>query len=295
MRALITGGRGFAGTWLKAHLLEQGDDVSVVDDDVDVTDRFAVESNVRDVAPEAIYHLAAVTHVGQSWSDPDRVFQVNALGTLHVLDAARHVDPLPRVLMVSSAEVYGTLNAGDLPVSESKELAPVTPYAVSKVAAEYIAIQAYLAHGLPVVRARPFNHIGPGQAAGFVVPAIAQRIVEASRSGALSIGLGNLSARRDLTDVRDIVRAYRLLVTSGQPGEVYNICSGRALSVEEVARRMFRLAGVDLDLVTDPQLARPVDVPVVWGDLSRIAGAVGWSPTIDLDQTLAEVLSEWQQ
>ena len=293
MRSLITGGKGFVGSWLSAHLADCGDEVIVIDHEVDVTDAPAVRAAVLDAAPDAVYHLAARTHVGQSWTDPSAVFQVNAVGTLHVLDAARVCEPMPRVLLVSSAEVYGMVEESALPVAETAALAPVTPYAVSKVAAEFLAVQAHLAHGLPVIRVRPFNHVGPGQPTGFVVPSFAERIVEARRKGVRSLPVGNMAARRDLTDVRDVVRAYRLLVEKAPAGEVYNVCSGRAVSVEEVAHRMLELAGIDLELVRDPALARPVDVPVMRGDPSKLETTTGWRPKIALDRTLADVLEEW--
>ena len=293
MRSLVTGGKGFVGSWLTAHLTELGDDVVAIDHEVDVTDPEAVRAAVLDASPEALYHLAARTHVGKSWTDPSSVFQVNALGTLHVLEAARACRPAPRVLLVSSAEVYGMVEESALPVTEEAALAPVTPYAASKVAAEFLGVQAHLAHGLPVVRVRPFNHVGPGQPAGFVVPSFAAGIAEAKHRGQSSLQVGNLSARRDLTDVRDVVRAYRLLVEKAPAGEVYNVCSGRAVSVETVARRMLALAGIDLELETDPALARPVDVPVMCGDPSKLEAATGWRPAIDLDRTLADVLAEW--
>jgi GDP-4-dehydro-6-deoxy-D-mannose reductase len=294
VRALVTGGKGFVGTWLTSHLRAMGDEVSTVDHEVDVTDAEAVRGAVLGAAPECIYHLAALTHVGRSWGDPDAVFLVNALGTLHLLDAARSCQPMPRVLLVSSAEVYGAVAEADLPVTEAAPLAPVTPYAASKVAAEYLGVQAQLAQGLPVLRVRPFNHIGPGQASGFVVPSLAERIVQAESTGTKTLGVGNLTARRDMTDVRDVVRAYRLLVERGRAGEVYNVCSGRALSIRQLAERMLELAGADLELVTDPDLVRPVDVPVVCGHPGKLQTATGWSPEIDIDQTLRDVLDEWK-
>lgn len=294
MRALVTGGKGFVGTWLVEHLRDAGDDVRAVDHEVDVTDAEAVRAAVVDWAPDAVYHLAALTHVGRSWTDPGAVLQVNAFGTLRVLEAASACATPPRVLLVSSAEVYGAVDEADLPVGEAAPLAPVTPYAASKVAAEYLGVQAFLARGLPVLRVRPFNHVGPGQGPGFVVPSLAERIVSAQRTGEQTVGVGNLSARRDLTDVRDVVRAYRLLVERGVAGEVYNVCSGRALSVSAVAERMLELAGTSLALVTDPELVRPVDVPVVCGDPTKLQGATGWAPAIDLDETLSDVLEEWK-
>ncbi|MHB8594161.1 MAG: GDP-mannose 4,6-dehydratase [Acidimicrobiales bacterium] len=290
MRALVTGGKGFVGSWLAAHLREQGDEVVVIDHEVDVTDAGAVRRAVVQASPDALYHLAALTHVGRSWEDPGAVFRVNALGTLYVLEAARACGQPPRVLLVSSAEVYGAVAEDLLPVAEDCPLAPVTPYAAAKVAAEYIGVQAHLAYAMAVVRVRPFNHVGPGQSPGFVVPSLAERIVEASRTGARSVGVGNLSARRDLTDVRDVVRAYRLLIEHGVPGEAYNVCSGHAVSIREVAEHLLRLAGMDLRLVTDPGLVRPVDVPVVCGDAGKLQAATGWEPEVELDRTLRDVL-----
>jgi GDP-4-dehydro-6-deoxy-D-mannose reductase len=290
VRALVTGGRGFVGTWLTGYLSHCGDDVVAVDHEVDVTDAEAVGRTVAEVAPEAVYHLAALAHVGASWSDPGAALRVNAIGTVNLLEAAHRCDPRPIVLVTSSAEVYGHVPEERLPVTETCPLAPVTPYAVSKVAAEYAGIQAHLAHGLPVIRVRPFNHVGPGQSPGFMVAALARRIVEAQRSGATSVPVGNLTARRDLTDVRDVVRAYRALVERGDAGEVYNVCSGRDVAVSDVAQRLLRLSGADFELVTDPALVRPVDVPVVRGDPSRLEAVTGWRPEIELDVTLHDVL-----
>ena len=291
MRALVTGAHGFVGRWLTAHLEDVGDEAIGIDHEVDVTDAAAIAAAMKEAAPEAVYHLAAFTHVGDSWSDPELVMRVNAIGTLHVLEAARGLPQPPTVLLTSSAEVYGAVSEEQLPVGEDAPLAPVTPYAASKVAAEFLGVQEHLAHGLPVIRVRPFNHVGPGQAPGFVVPSLAARVVEASRAGGTTLSVGNLSARRDFTDVRDVVRAYRLLVESGTPGEVYNVCSGRDVVIEEIAQSLLRLAGADLELVRDPALTRPVDVPVVRGDPSKIEAATSWRPEIDLDTTLRDVLA----
>ena len=206
-----------------------------------------------EAAPEVVYHLAALTSVGRSWNDPAEVLRVNATGTLYVLEAARACAHQPRVLVTSSAEVYGAVPQERLPVTEDAPLAPVTPYAASKVAAEYLGVQAHLAHGLQVLRTRPFNHVGPGQSSAFVVSALAERIVEARRSGADSIMVGNLTPRRDLTDVRDVVRAYRLLAERGVAGEVYNVCSGRDIAIADVATQMLKLAGIELRFEVDPR------------------------------------------
>jgi GDP-4-dehydro-6-deoxy-D-mannose reductase len=293
VRALVTGARGFVGSWLTTHLVESGDDVVGIDHEVEITDGEAVRSAIAEAAPDVVYHLAALTNVGRSWTDPSEVVRVNAIGTLCVLEAARACPHPPRVLMTSSAEVYGAVPQELLPVTEEAPLAPVTPYAASKVAAEYLGVQAHLAYGLPVLRMRPFNHVGPGQSSAFVVSALAQRIVEARRSGADSILVGNLTARRDLTDVRDVVRAYRLLAELGVPGEVYNVCSGRDIAIADVAARLQELAGTELRLELDPSLARPVDVPVVRGDPTKLHKATGWEPSFSLDQTLLDVLDQW--
>lgn len=293
MRALVTGSDGFVGRWLCAHLEDNGDDVvAVTAADADVTVNDATVTLVAKVAPDAIYHLAGLANVGESWVTPATTFAVNAAGTLNVLDGARRLDTAPRVLVVSSAEVYGAVNAEQLPMREDAPLRPVTPYAASKVAAEFAGLQAQLGYGVPVIRARPFNHVGPGQAAAFVVRDLARRIVEAECSGGRTLPVGNLTPRRDFTDVRDVVRAYRLLIERGAPGEVYNVCSGRAIGIDELAARLLELAGADLELVTDPTLVRAVDVPVMIGDNSRLRAATGWRPEIPLDATLKDVLEE---
>ena len=290
MRAYVTGGSGFVGTWLRAHLADAGDDVVATGAEVDVTDAEAIAAAMADARPDAVYHLAGLAHVGRSWQEPVEYFRVNAGGTLNVLEAARRCPGPPRVLVVSSAEVYGSVRPEQLPVGEDEPLRPVSPYAAGKAAAELVAVQAHLGHGLAVVRARPFNHTGAGQAPTFVVPAFARRIVAAQREGTGSLPVGNLSAARDILDVRDVVRAYRLLVAGGEEGEAYNVCSGEAVVVGDLVRRMLELAGADLELVEDPDLLRPVDVPVLRGDPARVRAATGWRPEVPLDDTLRAVL-----
>ena len=295
MRALVTGGRGFVGRWLASHLEQEGDEVVVTGEEVDVTDADAVRASLEEIRPEAVYHLAGWASVGSSWGDPAGAFRVNANGSVHVLDAARRLDPLPRVLIVSSAEVYGRVQAVQLPLTEDMPLSPVSPYAASKVAAEVAARQAFLGYGLPVCVVRPFNHIGPGQAPGFVVSDLAKRIAEAERTGASVLEMGNPSPRRDLTDVRDVVRAYRLLVTVGEPGETYNVCSGEDVLIGDLAERLIGMAKVPLELRTGSVELRPVDVPVLRGDAGRLRAATGWVPEIPLDETLADVLAAWRE
>lgn len=296
MRSLITGGRGFVGHWLAEHLRGLGDHVVAIDREVEITDPVALLGAMSSAAPDAVYHLAALTHVGQSWEEPLRVLEVNILGTAAVLAAARQCGTTPRVLVTSSAEVYGAVtDPSRLPLREDSPTAPLTPYAASKLAAEAVVAQAHLGHDQHVITVRPFNHIGPGQTPSFAVPALAQRIVEADRRGASTIPVGNLSARRDFTDVRDVVRAYRLLIESGRPGEVYNVCSGRDVSIGEIASGLLTMAGTTLEFETDPSLVRPVEVPVLRGDPGRLVAATGWKPEVPLDQTLADVLAYWRQ
>jgi GDP-4-dehydro-6-deoxy-D-mannose reductase len=294
MRALITGGKGFVGQWLSAHLKDRGDEVAVIDLETDVADGSAVRRVVSDVRPDAVYHLAAMTHVGDSWEHPSQVLRVNVLGTAEILAAARSIPELPRVLVVSSAEVYGVVKTDELPLGEDTATLPASPYAASKLAAEAVALQAWRGYGQPVMVARPFNHIGPGQSPNFFVPALAKRIVEARRAGAATLPVGTLTTRRDFTDVRDVVVAYRRLIEVGEPGGIYNICSGRDVSMAEVAHDLLRLAGVELELITDPALVRPVDVPVLRGDATRLREITGWEPLIPLATTLADVLSSWE-
>jgi len=292
VRAFVTGGSGFVGPWLQDHLRAAGDEVFAPE--VDITDGAALAAAMREVDPDAVYHLAALSHVGESWDDPERTFEVNAVGTLHLLEAARAVPAPPTVLLVCSAEVYGRVAPPDLPLTEDSALRPVSPYAASKVAAEFLGLQAFLAHKLPVVRVRAFNHIGPGQAPTFVVSSLAHQIASVTSAGGSAVKVGNLSPERDFTDVRDVVRAYRLLVERGRPGEVYNVCSGESVPIEEVAGRLLSLAGSNLHLEVDPDRVRAVEMPVLRGDPSRLVSATGWAREYPLDRTLADVLAASQ-
>jgi GDP-4-dehydro-6-deoxy-D-mannose reductase len=292
MRAFVTGASGFVGPWLVAHLQACGDEV--VTPEVEVTDPALVRDAVAEAQPDAVYHLAAIANVGESWGSPQHTFAVNATGTLNVLEAARALPTAPTVLLVCSAEVYGRVAPDDLPLTEESPLRPLSPYAASKVAAEYLGVQAYLGYGVPVIRARAFNHIGPGQAPTFVVSSLARQVAEAELRGGGVIDAGNLSARRDFTDVRDVVRAYRLLVERGSPGEAYNVCSGESVAVEEIARRLRALAGVAAEVRVHPDRVRAVEVPELRGDPGKLVRATGWGRERTLDQTLLDVLAGWR-
>jgi GDP-4-dehydro-6-deoxy-D-mannose reductase len=295
MRAVVTGGLGFVGRHLVEHLRTVGDEVTTLDHHgdhaVDITDGPAVAAALAAARPEAVYHLAGWADVGASWRDPVAVLRVNAEGTLHVLRACTAAG-VRRVLAVASADVYGVVTEAELPLTEASPLRPTSPYAASKLAADALAQQAFLGYGLGVVRVRPFNHLGPGQSEQFVAPAIAARIARAERDDVGSIPVGNLTARRDVTDVRDVVRAYRLLVERGEAGEVYNVCTGEDLAVQTLADLLVGMARRPIDLVTDPSLLRPVDLPVLRGDASKLRAATGWAPRIPIEQTTADLLDD---
>lgn len=291
MRALITGGNGFVGRWLAEHLEACGDEVCIVDLPTDIADPEAIGPVVASFDPQAVYHLAALSHVGASWDAPTQVAHVNVVGTAAVLAAARAAASKPTVLFISSAEVYGTVAPDELPLAEDAELRPSTPYAASKAAAEQVALQCFRGFGQPVIVVRPFNHIGPGQAPVFAVPAMAKRMVEAVATGQTTIKVGNLTARRDFTDVRDVVRAYRLLVVKGQPGEIYNLASGVDVGIDEVVELLLAELGASLSTEVDPELLRPVDLPILRGDASKLHEATGWAPEVPLAQTIRDVLT----
>jgi len=295
VRVLVTGSGGFVGRWLTEHLVEQGDRVigldSVGDAPIDITDAAALSVAVEGAAPDAVCHLAAQASVGASWADQASTYTVNVLGVVHLLSAVAALPRRPRVLLVSSAEVYGAVAPADLPIAEDRPFAPANPYAASKAAAEMAGLQAWLGGGLEVIRVRPFNHTGPGQRPDFVVPGLARQVAEAASGGAASLIAGNLAARRDITDVRDVVRAYRALLVDGEPGQVYNVCRGESVAIQWVAERLLALAGLGLPIEVDPARFRPVDVPDLRGDPGRLQRATGWAPEIPLERTLADVLA----
>ncbi len=296
MKALITGASGFVGTHLVTHLADHGDEVVTTDqstDGVDITDADQVARLLEKVRPEAIYHLAGWADVGGSWSAPTTAFRVNAEGTLNVLLGAVATG-VERVLVVSSADVYGAVSESDLPITETAPLRPVSPYAASKVAADFLGLQAFLGRGLGVLRVRAFNHLGPGQTDKFVASAIASRIVRNEMDGSDVLPIGNLSARRDFTDVRDVVRAYRMIVSHGTPGEVYNVCSGADVAVQDLAEEMLAMAKHTMRFESDPALLRPVDVPVLRGDHGKLSAETGWKPEIPLSRTLTDLLDDWR-
>jgi GDP-4-dehydro-6-deoxy-D-mannose reductase len=292
VKALVTGAEGFVGRHLQRHLRDSGDEVVGVDRECDVTDAESVHDVLERVQPTAIYHLAALTAVGASWSNPVEYTRVNVLGTKNVLDAASDVVPTASVVLVSSADVYGVVRPEDLPLVESFRVAPANPYASSKVEAEHVAHDAVRERSQRIVIARPFNHVGPGQSTDFVVPAIVNRLLQAVADGVDEIVVGDLSTRRDFSDVRDVVRAYRLLIEHGVSGEVYHIASGVDVGLFDIAQRLVEAVAPHVRLVTDESLIRPVEVPVSCGSYEKLRRATKWRPSISLDTSLRDVIDE---
>ena len=289
---MVTGSLGFAGTHLCAHLRESGDDVIGIDrDDGDLTHPGTAARLIGAHRPEVVYHLAGAANVGESWRDPVGTWDANATATLYLLEAARTHD-VRRVLLVSSADVYGTVTEDELPLDETSPVRPTSPYAASKLAAEQVARQAWLGHGLETIQVRAFNHVGPGQSPGFVAPALATAIARNELTGGTEIPIGNLSPRRDFTDVRDVARAYRLLMDQAEAGELYCVCSGRDIAIQELADTLVGMATSPMELVTDPDRYRPVDIPVLRGSNAKIHAATRWSPSFSIADTLGDLLDE---
>ena len=276
----MTGAAGFVGKHLPAHLAACGADVvgpARSEGGPDLLNPTGLARLVAEVDPEVVFHLAGQADVAGSWEAPADTLRVNAEGPLHLLEAVRSAGGA-RVVTVTSADVYGVVRPEDLPLNETAPLRPVSPYAASKAAADLLALQAYLGHGMDVVRVRSFNHLGPGQDDRFVCAALAARIAAAEAGRGDEVRVGNLAARRDFTDVRDVVRAYRCLAIDGRGGAAYNVCTGTSVAVSEVAERLVGLATRPLRLVDDPVLHRPVDVPDLRGDPTVLRADTGWEP-----------------
>ena len=291
MRAFVTGASGFVGRHLVAHLRDLGDDA--IPGGADVTDPEALARELARHRPEVVYHLAAQSDVDWSWTNPVQTMRVNAEGTFNVLDASRRAGA-GLVVAASSAAVYGLVDEAELPFTEDAPLRPISPYAASKAAAEMMCLQARFGIGPDVIMVRAFNHLGPGQGVGFVASALAAQIAGNERSGAVRVRVGNLEARRDFSDVRDAARAYRLLACRGQPGEVYNLCSGADRPVKELAETLIALTGRPMELEIDPDRFRALDVTVCRGDPGKLHQATGWRPEIPLEETLADLLEYWR-
>jgi len=312
VRALITGIGGFAGSHLADYLLTATDwqivgcvlnecDIPPQLHDrvtcraVDLRNPQAVSSLLAETAPDVIFHLAALAKVEDSWRTPWPILSNNIQSQLNLLQALVDAGAKPRMLVVGSNEEYGLVRPDELPLTENSPLRPNSPYGVSKVAQDMLGLQYFLSHQLPVIRVRPFNHIGPRQARGFVAPDFASQIAEAEAGHRPPHMLvGNLEAQRDFTDVRDIVRAYHLIAVNGVPGEVYNIGSGQSHSVQELLDVLLGYGRVSIAIEKDPARLRPSDVPAVRCDAGRLHELTGWKPLIPFETSLQDVLDDWR-
>jgi GDP-4-dehydro-6-deoxy-D-mannose reductase len=305
LRVLITGASGFAGAHLVAACAVAGDDIiglsrsgEVASGEgwaVDLRDLASTREAVRDAQPEAVYHLAALSSVGRSWEDPAETVTENTATSVNVLEAVRHEAPDARVIWVSSCEIYAAQQP--LPIPEDGELGPATPYAVSKTAGDLLARVYAEAHRLDIVRVRPFNHAGPGQRPIFILSSLARQAAQARRSDAETVRIvtGNPNTRRDFTDVRDVVRAYRLLAEQGNTG-VYNVSTGTSVSTTDHIDLLAELiAPTRIDHVVDPALVRAHEVMDRRGSHERLTADTGWNPEIPLRQTLADTVAWWEQ
>jgi GDP-4-dehydro-6-deoxy-D-mannose reductase len=314
MRVLITGIAGFAGSFLGEYCLAQPE-VEVVGlirsrsrlghaaalagrcsfVHADVRDAAAVAAAVRQSEPDMVFHLAGQASVSQAFTDPGGTLQDNAIGQVNVIQAVLLHRPRARFLVVGSAYEYGLVRPDENPIHEDVPLRPTDPYAVSKVTQDLLGYQYFISHQLQAVRVRAFNHTGPRQSDDFVASRFARQVaLIETGSQAPVLTVGNLSAIRDFSDVRDVVRGYFLAATHGQPGEVYNIGSGQGRRIEELLEMIVGLSRVPVTVRVDPALFRPLDVPILVCDRRKFQAVTGWEPQIPLEQTLSDLLEYWR-
>ncbi len=313
-KVFITGITGFAGSFLAEHLVSLGHDVSgtyISDKSVEYVDAIkdkirlhkvnlleadTVKNIIKEEQPEWVFHLAALTAPGLSFDNPTDTMTNNIAAEIHLFEALRKADLLAsRVLITSSAEVYGIVAPNDLPIDEDTPLRPTTPYAVSKIAQDYLGLQYFLSYKMPIVRVRPFNHIGPRQSDAFAIGAFAKKIAMIEKGKMEPIlKVGNTDAKRDFTDVRDMVRAYALVLENGIPSEVYNIGSGVSHKIADVLDMMLKESTTSITVETDESLLRPVENPELICDATKVRDATRWMPVIPLEQTLKDTLDYWR-
>lgn len=316
MRFFITGISGFAGSHLAVDLLDRGHTVCGIAREVrtrslealhqrygrrvsvrtcDIRDGALLRETLRRAKPNGIFHLAGMAFVPRTFQEPLAAYEVNFLGAVQVLSAVKDAAPEARLVVVTSGQIYGWVNPEDLPVVESHPLQPLSPYSVGKAAADLAAYQFHWAQDLDVVRARPFNHTGPGQSADFVCSEFARAIAAAeSGMGPPLLRVGNLDLERDISDVRDVVRGYAALFEKGKTGEAYNLASGRARSVRSILDQLLAAAQVTIRFEADPQKLRVRELARIEGSVAKIHSDTGWRVEIPFERTLADLLAFWR-
>lgn len=309
-KVLITGATGFVGKHLADHLATFNEfelfGTSLSDADktnskiqiekIDLTDQKSVLGLVTKIQPDQIYHLAAFTSPADSFNNPTPVVLGNIEIEMNVLNAVKNAGlKQAKLLVVSSAEVYGLIDNVDLPIDEKTQLRPCNPYAVSKIAQDFLALQYRLSYQMNIVRVRPFNHTGPGQSPVFAIPAFAKQIAQIEKEQQEPVlKVGNLTAKRDFTDVRDIVKGYGLLMEKGESGEVYNIGSGKSSSTKELLDLLLSLTDRKITVEEDPERVRPIEVANVYCDYTKLNAETGWKPEISIEKTLQDTLDYWR-
>ena len=315
MKALITGITGFAGSHLAEYLLANQPEVEIfgirrwrspMENIAQIADSLKlVETDLRDynsvyrmlegVRPDYIFHLAAQSFVPASWNAPAATLEINVIGQTHLFEAVLALKLDPVIQIACSSEQYGLVHRDETPIRETNPLRPLSTYAVSKIAQDYLGYQYFQSYDLKVVRTRGFNHTGPRRGEVFVTSNFAKQLVRIEAGLAEPvIRVGNLEAVRDFTDVRDMVRAYWLAVTKGKPGEVYNIATGTGITIQELLDRLIELIGVEVKIERDPERMRPSDVEILIGDSSKFRADTGWEPQIPFDQTLSDIVEYWR-
>lgn len=303
-QVLVTGSGGFVGRILSASLVGEGHEVIGADlaasnDPIDtrecrLDDRRAVNALLDDVAPDWIVHLAAQSSAGRSFDEPHETIRNNVMPALHILEYLRTAKKKTKFLVVGSADVYGSVPGAEQPITEDRRPAPLNPYALSKWVQEEMCRQYAVLYGTDVVMTRSFNHTGAGQRDTFVLPSFARQVAEIRRgSRKPRVEVGNIEIRRDFSDVKDVCRAYRLLLEKGRAGAIYNVCCGRSYSLRGLLEKLAELAGAEIDIVVDPARVRPADMEVLEGDYSLLKRDTGWEPEITIEDTLQSLLDYW--
>ena len=294
MKLLLTGASGFVGGFVQQVL--PCTPLALDGGIIDLRDASAVNAAVETIRPDAVLHLAAQTFVPRSFEDPEETFAINFLGTYNLLSSLKKIRFRGRFLLVSSSDVYGLVRPESLPVTEEFLSRPRTPYAVSKVAAEALCFQWGQTEQIEMIIARPFNHIGPGQRPEFAISGFAKQVAEIKRGLTPAIiEVGDIDATRDFCDVRDVVRAYEALLAHGEPGEIYNVCSGVERSVRSLLDQLLCRAGVAAQIKADVSRFRPSEQKRIYGDSSKLRREMGWSPSIPIEQTLDDILDYWEK